>query len=183
MKINKANGLIGTAQIKLSPNRDERPDATDIAGIVLHNISLPPNEFGGHYIDDLFLNELDSSAHPYFQSIADLKVSSHLLIRRNGELVQFVPFHQRAWHAGQSNWLGRERCNDFTIGIELEGCDTQPFDDRQYIVLIEVIKALIDTYPLLDLQRITGHEHIAPGRKTDPGPYFDWQRLWQALKP
>lgn len=180
MKIDKQSGWLTSVPRLASVNCDQRPDADDISGIVIHNISLPPGEFGGPWIADLFLNRLDANAHPYFAEIADLRVSSHLLIRRDGEIQQFVPFTKRAWHAGQSCWDGRERCNDFTIGIELEGDDFSPFTDQQYQQLALVIKLLIKTYPQLSAQRIVGHEHIAPGRKTDPGPYFDWQRL-QAL--
>lgn len=182
MKINKQSGLIENAIITLSPNYDKRPDQHDLSGIVIHNISLPPGKFGDTFIDDLFLNKLDCSAHPYFEQLDGLKVSSHILIRRNGEVVQFVPFHQRAWHAGISQWQGREKCNDFTIGIELEGCDDKPFAEVQYTELVQVIKALCHVYPKLTYEKITGHEHIAPGRKTDPGPYFDWQKLTTMLK-
>lgn len=181
LNIDLAEGRCSEAVFTLSPNHDERPDPEDICGIIIHNISLPPGEFGGRYIDDLFLNRLDVTAHPYFEQLRELRVSAHLLIRRCGELVQFVPFHKRAWHAGQSSWQGRERCNDFTIGIELEGCDDQPFEDRQYQQLAKVIAGLCRTYPQLNYQRITGHEHIAPGRKTDPGPCFDWDYLRQLL--
>lgn len=181
MKIDKNTGLINCADIKLSPNCDERPDPSDISGIVIHNISLPPSEFGAEFIDDLFLNQLDYAAHPYFEQLRGLKVSSHLLIRRDGRVVQFVPFHVRAWHAGMSNWQGRERCNDFTVGVELEGCDDKAFEDEQYKVLARVVESLCDTYPALNYQRITGHEHIAPGRKTDPGPFFEWDYLQQLL--
>ncbi|MAX51116.1 MAG: 1,6-anhydro-N-acetylmuramyl-L-alanine amidase AmpD [Methylophaga sp.] len=181
MKINRESGLLENAIMTLSPNYDERPDKNDISGIVIHNISLPPGEFGDTFIDDLFLNKLDCSAHPYFQQLEGLKVSSHLLIRRTGDIVQFVPFHARAWHAGVSQWQGRERCNDFTIGIELEGCDEMPFEHLQYEALAEVIMTLCKTYPMLTHEKITGHEHIAPGRKTDPGPYFDWQKLTKML--
>lgn len=175
------SGILQSAILRLSPNHDDRPDPDDITGIVLHNISLPPGEFGGRFIDDLFLNQLDPDAHPYFREIAGLHVSSHLLIRRDGEVVQFVPFHKRAWHAGQSQWQGRERCNDFTIGIELEGDDDNPFTEKQYQQLVPAIQTLTLHYPGLSRDRITGHEHIAPGRKTDPGPFFDWQRLQRQL--
>lgn len=181
MKINKVTGLLTEADFKCSPNSDRRPDPSDISGIVIHNISLPPGEFGALFIDDLFLNQLDCNAHPYFEQLRELKVSSHLLIRRDATVVQFVPFHQRAWHAGVSVWQGRERCNDFTIGIELEGCDDKPFEDAQYQVLAAIIDSLCDNYPELNYQRITGHEHIAPGRKTDPGPFFEWDYLKQLL--
>lgn len=175
------SGILQSAKISLSPNFDDRPNEDDICGIVLHNISLPPGEFGGTYIDDLFLNRLDTTAHPYFEQLAGLHVSSHLLIRRGGELVQFVPFHKRAWHAGDSLWQGRTRCNDFTVGIELEGDDENPFTDKQYQQLVQCIHSLTLHYPGLSPDRITGHEDIAPGRKTDPGPFFDWQRLHQLL--
>ncbi len=171
------NGKLTQATFLASPNFDQRPDPQDITGIVIHNISLPPGEFGGGWISDLFLNQLDPTAHPYFQQISELKVSSHLLIRRNGDIIQYVPFEQRAWHAGVSSWDGREKCNDFTIGIELEGCDDQSFEQAQYQQLSDVIKSLIDTYPKLSTDTIKGHQHIAPGRKTDPGPFFDWNHF------
>lgn len=182
MKINNESGLLDSATITLSPNFDERPDKEDLSGIVIHNISLPPGKFGDKFIDDLFLNKLDCSAHPYFNQLDGLKVSSHLLIRRTGDIVQFVPFHARAWHAGVSQWQGRERCNDFTVGIELEGCDDTPFEQEQYEVLAKVILTLCKTYPNLSKDKIIGHEHIAPGRKTDPGPYFDWLKLTNMLE-
>ena len=177
MSLTIKQGILQQARFCLSPNCDERPAGIVVDGIVIHNISLPPNEFGGDWITDLFLNRLDPAAHPYFAEIADFRVSAHLLIKRDGSVKQYVPFHQRAWHAGQSCWDGREACNDFTIGIELEGCDNQPFEDKQYITLSAVIQALLTAYPSLSKQRITGHSDIAPGRKTDPGPYFDWTRL------
>lgn len=182
MNVNKQTGLLSEAIQLPSPNCDERPDSEDICGIVIHNISLPPGEFGGGWIADLFLNRLDPNAHPYFRDIADIKVSAHLLIRRNGEVVQFVPFQQRAWHAGASCWGTRERCNDFTIGIEVEGSDDHDFEPVQYQQLARVIQALIAAYPDVDASRITGHEHIAPGRKTDPGPHFDWAYLHQLIQ-
>ncbi len=175
------NGTLTHATFLASPNCDERPDSNDITGIVIHNISLPPGEFGGGWITDLFLNKLDPTTHPYFQEISGLKVSSHLLIRRNGELVQYVPFQKRAWHAGVSSWDGREKCNDFTIGIELEGCDDQSFESVQYQQLADVIKSLVATYPKLTTDTIKGHQHIAPGRKTDPGPFFEWRTLSDLL--
>ncbi len=170
-------GLLESARINLSPNYDERSDISDISLIVIHNISLPPNEFGGQGIDQLFTNSLDKNEHPFYGEIHELRVSSHLLIRRDGEVVQYVPFHQRAWHAGVSQFLGRGVCNDFSIGIEMEGTNFEPFTDNQYQVLLKVLDALIEHYPNLTAESITGHEHIAPGRKTDPGPYFDWQKL------
>jgi AmpD protein len=168
-----SDGLLTGARYIASPNCDERP-AGPIDLIVIHNISLPPGEFGGPWIADFFTNRLDAAADPYFETIKDLKVSSHFLIRRDGETVQFVPCTKRAWHAGASNWCGRDRCNDFSIGIELEGCDDQPFEDAQYANLIDLIGALKKTYPIRD---IVGHSDIAPGRKTDPGPNFDWSRI------
>ena len=182
MIIDKQSGWLDAAGILPSPNYDDRPDESDISGIIIHNISLPPGQFGGGWIADLFLNQLDPNAHPYFAEIAHLKVSSHLLIRRDGLMQQFVPFQKRAWHAGVSCWEGRERCNDFTIGIEMEGDDETAFTEDQYQQLANVSKALFAAYPLLSKERITGHEHIAPGRKTDPGPYFDWVYFKQLLQ-
>ena len=164
-------GWLDNARIVPSPNCDERPGGEAPSLIVIHNISLPPGEFGGDAVEQLFTNCLDWDAHPYYQGIRGLEVSAHFLIRRNGEVVQFVPCTMRAWHAGASAWEGRERCNDFSIGIELEGTDDQPFDDRQYTALSELTRALKDTYPITG---IAGHADIAPGRKTDPGPCFDW---------
>jgi len=174
-------GFMDSARVLLSPNQDERPDESDISLIVIHNISLPPNEFGGKGIDQLFTNTLDKHAHPFYAEIHSLRVSSHLLIRRDGEVVQYVPFHKRAWHAGESQFLGRSVCNDFSIGIEMEGTDCVPFTEKQYASLEMVLQELLDSYPSLSAAAITGHEHIAPGRKTDPGPYFDWQRLSQTF--
>jgi len=175
-------GLLSDVVFHHSPNCDKRPSGDDISGIVIHNISLPPGEFGGGWIDDLFLNKLDPTAHPYFEDIAGLKVSAHLLIRRSGEIIQYVPFNQRAWHAGVSCWDERERCNDFTIGIEMEGCDEQTFEKVQYQQLSDVINTLCDAYPELNTDRVKGHQDIAPGRKTDPGPHFDWAYLTELLK-
>jgi AmpD protein len=160
-----------------SPNSDARPDPSDISLIVLHCISLPPGQFGSGSIDQLFTNALDSSAHPYFAGISHLKVSSHLLIRRTGEIIQYVPFSDRAWHAGSSSFRGRSGCNDFSIGIELEGTDDLEFSDLQYGRLIPVLKALLKTYPELSRERIAGHSDITPERKTDPGHCFEWARL------
>lgn len=164
-----------------SPNADERPGTTTVDLLVIHNISLPPGEFGGSWIEDLFLNRLDASAHPYFATIADLRVSSHLLVRRNGTAVQFVALDRRAWHAGKSAYCGRERCNDFSIGIEMEGADQVPFSDEQYRKLVELTRAVARHFPGITPERIVGHSDIAPGRKTDPGPYFDWSRYLAAL--
>jgi AmpD protein len=144
--------------------------------LVIHSISLPPGEFGGHWIDDLFMNRLDVSAHPYFAEIEALKVSSHLLIQRSGKIVQYVPLNRRAWHAGESNYCGRSCCNDFSIGIEVEGSDEIPFTDDQYLALNQVTREIIHYYPAITRDRITSHAAIAPGRKTDPGPLFDWPR-------
>jgi AmpD protein len=161
-----------------SPNFDARADATDVSLLVIHNISLPPGQFGGSEIGDLFCNRLDCDVHPYFDQLRSLRVSAHFLIRRDGEVMQFVSASDRAWHAGVSSFGGRERCNDFSIGIELEGTDFQAFDPRQYDSLADLTHALRLRYPLAD---VAGHEHIAPGRKTDPGPFFDWQRFRKSL--
>lgn len=168
--------IVGTECIE-SPNCDQRPDGTAIDLIVIHNISLPPNEFGGGYVKDLFQNTLDSSIHPYFEEIKGMEVSSHLFIERSGKLIQFVPFNQRAWHAGASCFEGRERCNDFSIGIELEGADDIEYTEKQYGVLRSVILSLQMAYPTLNERKIVGHCDISPGRKTDPGAAFDWDRL------
>lgn len=164
-----------------SPNADERPRGTDVDLLVIHNISLPPGEFGGPWIDELFLGRLDPDVHPYFERIAHLQVSSHLLIRRDGHATQFVALNHRAWHAGQSIFCGRQRCNDFSVGIELEGSDECPFTDAQYSELTRLSRAVMQHFPAISLQRIVGHSDIAPGRKTDPGPHFDWIRFRQAL--
>lgn len=178
--ISLETGLIHPARLRLSPNRDARPEGTAPAMIVLHGISLPPGEFGGPQIEALFLNELDWDAHPYFDEIRGTQVSAHLLIRRDGELIQFVPFGERAWHAGESSFRGRMQCNDFSIGIELEGEDETPYDDRQYDVLVHVARALIQAYPEITARSIAGHCDVAPGRKSDPGPALDWLRLYDA---
>ena len=181
MKIDTTTGLLDTARQVQCPNFDDRPDSDDIDLIVVHGISLPPGEYGGPWIDALFTNCLDPEAHPYFKEIHQLEVSSHLLIRRTGEIVQYVPFHKRAWHAGQSEFENRQRCNDFSIGIELEGADDQPYEDEQYQQLAAIINLLCETYPRINKQRIAGHSEIAPGRKTDPGTAFDWPRLRQLM--
>ena len=159
-----------------SPHHNERIGPGDISLLVIHGISLPPGEFGGPWIDDLFLGRLDPDVHPYFVGIHQLRVSAHCLIRRDGELVQYVPFTARAWHAGVSSWEGREACNDFSIGIELEGTDELPFSDVQYEGLVGLSWAISDQYPEVTASRIVGHCDIAPGRKTDPGTSFEWQR-------
>lgn len=156
-----------------SPNCDKRPVNETVSLLVIHNISLPPYQYGGPYIEQLFTNRLDPHAHPFFESIKHLRVSAHFLIRRDGEIVQFVSTENRAWHAGVSRFNDRERCNDFSIGIELEGCDFEPFMPEQYETLSHLSKVLKARYPL---RAVRGHEHIAPGRKTDPGPHFDWQK-------
>jgi len=177
MQLDLKTGLIDTARQQASPNCDERPDASDISLIVIHAISLPPGEFGGSGIDELFTNQLDPEEHPYYQDIFKLEVSSHLLIRRDGELVQYVPLHRRAWHAGQSSYQNRDCCNDFSIGIELEGTDELPYETRQYDVLNQLIDLLCASYERLDRGSIVGHCDIAAGRKTDPGESFDWQAI------
>jgi len=180
LDVDRQNGiLIGVRQIQ-SPNFDARPDA-GIDALVIHAISMPPGECGGDDIERLFCNRLDIARHPFFQGIAGLEVSAHLLIRRDGEVVQFVPFTQRAWHAGVSVLAGRERVNDFSIGIELEGSDYAPFEEPQYASLIEATRALRAAYPAITPDRIVGHSDIAPGRKTDPGPYFNWMRYRHAV--
>lgn len=168
-----AEGVLDGVRFVASPNFDERPEGSAISLLVIHNISLPPNEYGGDGIIELFTNRLDPAAHPYYETLKDLRVSSHFLIRRDGELIQFVPCSKRAWHAGASSWCGRERCNDFSIGIELEGSDSEPFTDAQYAALAELTRTLQAVYPIADT---VGHSDIAPGRKTDPGPHFDWVR-------
>lgn len=176
-RISRATGLLAAARQVASPNHDARPPGSEPELIVIHSISLPPGEFGGPWIDRLFTNSLDPAAHPYFAQIAGLRVSAHLLVRRDGELVQYVPFHRRAWHAGASCWQGRERCNDFSVGIELEGTDTGDYTTAQYRRLAAAVRALCRAYPALSAGRLAGHSDIAPGRKSDPGPGFDRARL------
>lgn len=156
-----------------SPNQDDRPGEQAIDLLVIHSISLPPKQYGGPFVEQLFLNQLDPDYHPYFKTIEDLKVSSHLFIRRNGDVTQFVPFHKRAWHAGDSSFEGRDFCNDFSIGIELEGDEETPYTQEQYDSLVSCTVELFKHYPL-KLDRIVSHSDISPGRKTDPGPSFDW---------
>ena len=166
--------LQGATQVP-SPNYNQRPEQTEIQLLVVHNISLPPSQFGGGYIEQFFQNQLDWSVHPYFQTIEGMQVSTHLLILRSGEVLQFVNFNDRAWHAGRSTYLAKKECNDYSIGIELEGSDDTPFEAVQYTVLAEVIRVLQAAYPKI-LQHLAGHSDIAPGRKTDPGPFFDWSK-------
>jgi AmpD protein len=180
--VDAESGLLRGARQVPSPNFDARPDGILPELIVVHGISLPPDQFGGPWIDRLFTNTLPPHEHPYFATISQLKVSSHALIRRDGEVVQYVPFHRRAWHAGASSYQGRERCNDFSIGIELEGADETPYEPAQYRMLSAVILELCAAYPSLSLSHIAGHNDIAPERKTDPGPAFDWQRLYALLR-
>lgn len=182
LAVEQSSGLLTTAHFVPSPNCDERPAGVLPELIVVHGISLPPNEFGGPWIEALFTNMLDPLAHPYFQAIHQLRTSAHLLIRRDGELLQYVPLQLRAWHAGVSAYAGRERCNDFSIGIELEGSDTVPYETAQYIMLAKVITLLRTAYPSLRQAPIVGHSDIAPGRKTDPGVCFDWSHLHALLQ-
>ena len=170
----QAEGWLNGVEWLPSPNFGERPAGEAVSLIVVHNISLPPDEFGGDWVEKFFLNELDPQAHPYFATIAAAQVSSHFYVRRDGRVIQFVGCDQRAWHAGRSQWCERENCNDYSVGIELEGSDTQPFTAAQYAALWPVLDALRRRYPIA---AITGHSDIAPGRKTDPGPCFDWSAL------
>ena len=180
-QIDLATGLLPGVRQVLSPNYNARPANVVPELLIVHGISLPPGEFGGPWIDRLFTGNLPADAHPSFPERADLKVSAHLLIRRDGELVQYVPFGARAWHAGTSEYRGRANCNDFSIGVELEGADSVPYTDAQYEVLARVAAALIASYPSLSAQRVVGHCDVAPGRKSDPGESFDWGRLRAAL--
>ena len=175
-------GLLSGARAVESPNSDARPGDLEPELIVVHGISLPPGRYGGPWIDRFFTNRLPAAADPYFETIRHLRVSSHALIARDGSLTQYVPFGRRAWHAGNSYWRGRSACNDFSIGIELEGTDEEPYDDRQYETLANLVAALQRAYPSLAEGWIAGHADIAPGRKTDPGPAFDWRRLEQAIR-
>lgn len=165
-----------------SPFCDDRPVGGDIELIVVHGISLPAGEFGGPWIERLFGGDLPRGVHPGLDAVADMRVSAHLLVRRDGSVIQFVPFHRRAWHAGRSSWGGRADCNDFSIGIELEGRDDLPYANAQYSTLAQMVSALQRAYPGIGNEAVVGHEHIAPGRKTDPGPAFDWRRLKRDLQ-
>jgi N-acetyl-anhydromuramoyl-L-alanine amidase len=175
-----AGGVVAQARQIPSPNRDARPPGTRVCLVVVHGISLPPDEFGGDGIERLFTNRLDPGAHPFYATVGRLKVSAHFLVRRDGSLLQFVQCAHRAWHAGVSAWRGRPRCNDFSIGIELEGSDRIPYTARQYAMLARLVRALRRRYPIED---VVGHSDIAPGRKTDPGPAFDWARLARLVGP
>jgi AmpD protein len=170
------SGLMRGARQIASPNYDSRPPGVEPDLIVVHGISLPPGEFGGPWIDRLFTNTLPPEIHPYFAEVGSLRVSSHLVVGRDGAVTQYVSFSERAWHAGKSMFEGREACNDFSVGVELEGTDTLPYEDSQYRALADVVAALCAAYPRLSPDRLAGHSDIAPGRKTDPGPAFDWPR-------
>lgn len=178
MKVDNRGWVSGVQRIA-SPNHDRRPPGSEIELLVIHNISLPPDQFGGPAIAKFFTNRLDTNEHPYFVQLHGVKVSAHFLIRRDGGVIQFVPCQRRAWHAGVSSWQGRTRCNDFSIGIELEGSDYVPFTGRQYDALVRLTRRLMRTYPI---RHIAGHSDIAPGRKTDPGPFFEWTRYRAALR-
>jgi N-acetyl-anhydromuramoyl-L-alanine amidase len=181
LQIDLETGLMRNARQLASPNYDARPDGVEAELIVVHGISLPPGEFGGPWIERLFTNTLPLDVHPYFAEIGGLRVSSHLLVARDGGLTQFVKFTDRAWHAGQSSYQGRAACNDFSIGIELEGLDTLAYEDAQYDTLAEAVAALCDAYPRLSPDRLVRHSDISPGRKTDPGPAFDWERARRCI--
>lgn len=182
MIVNKKTGRLENVRFSPSPHFNMRPDEGDISLLVIHSISLPPGEFGGGYIEDFFLGKLDITQHDYFQTLKDTRVSAHLVIDRQGCVTQFVPFSQRAWHAGQSSFNGRDNCNDFSIGIELEGADDVAYTEAQYTSLVEVTKALQVAYPKITNDNIKGHQHIAPGRKTDPGKAFDWNKFYFSCK-
>jgi N-acetyl-anhydromuramoyl-L-alanine amidase len=177
LRIDAATGLLAAARQVLSPHYDERPGGALPELLLVHGISLPPGEFGGPWIDRLFTGTLPADAHPSFPERAGLKVSAHALIRRDGAIVQYVPFAARAWHAGVSEYRGRPACNDFSIGVELEGADEVPYTDAQYATLVALAAALLETYPSMSAAAIVGHSEVAPGRKTDPGPAFEWARL------
>jgi len=174
------NGIVRAAPQIASPNFDARPEGAKVSLLVIHGISLPPGQFGGPWIVELFTNRLNTKAHPYFATLVDKRVSAHFLIRREGSLAQFVACEMRAWHAGQSRWRGRDNCNDFSIGVELEGTDDLPYTDTQYVTLAALTRALRRRYRIRD---IAGHADIAPGRKTDPGPAFDWGRYRHSIEP
>jgi N-acetyl-anhydromuramoyl-L-alanine amidase len=174
LRVDLKTGLLGGARQVASPNFDSRPAGVEADLIVVHGISLPPGEFGGPWIDRLFTNSLPAEVHPYFTEVCSMRVSSHLVVKRDGAVTQYVKFTERAWHAGKSIYQGREACNDFSVGVELEGTDTLPYEAAQYGALAKIVAALCAAYPRLSPQRIVGHSDVAPGRKTDPGPAFDW---------
>jgi AmpD protein len=182
LHVDRDSGLVLEARQTPSPNSDDRPDADDISLIVVHGISLPPGEFGGPWVEHLFTNRLDCSRHAYFEGLRGVRVSAHLFIRRDGELIQFVPLHRRAWHAGESSFGERVRCNDFSIGIELEGTDEVPYTSEQYRRLTVLSRTLMAAYPAITPARMVGHCDIAPQRKTDPGPHFEWSRLLAGVR-
>ena len=182
MRLDLATGWVEGVEHCPSDNCNERPGG-EISLLVIHNISLPPGQFGTGQVQRFFQNRLEVDAHPFFQEIAGLKVSAHFLVERDGRITQFVACHGRAWHAGVSQFQGREGCNDYSIGIELEGTDFEPFDDRQYRALTQLSRLLLQAYPAIGRERICGHSDIAPGRKTDPGPAFDWSRFLASLEP
>jgi AmpD protein len=173
-----AQGWLSGVRRVASPNYDARPARTNIELLVIHGISLPPNEYGGDAIERFFTNVLDHAEHPYFEQLKGVRVSSHFLVRRNGQIIQFVPCSKRAWHAGASTWQKRTRCNDFSIGVELEGSDFEPYEELQYVALARLTRYLRRAYPIRD---IAGHSDIAPERKTDPGPFFDWEKIRKLL--
>lgn len=182
LTLDPVTGLVSATAFIESPNCDERPAGVSVDMIVVHCISLPPGEYGGGFIERFFCNELEPGAHPYFREICSLEVSAHFLIYRTGRLVQFVPTHRRAWHAGPSRFGDRERINDYSIGIELEGTDESPFTGAQYESLVDLSAALVSAYPRIEVAKVVGHSDIAPGRKTDPGACFDWARFRRALQ-
>ena len=182
LQIDSESGLIVNGQYIQSPNHDLRPNDELPGLVVVHGISLPPNQFGGEGITQLFTNTLNPKEHPYYETIQGLKVSAHALIRRDGTIIQYVPFHKRAWHAGLSEFEGREKCNDYSIGIELEGTDSTCYTASQYDALADLVKGLWSAYPSLKNKKIVGHNDIAPGRKTDPGAYFMWSSLQRLLE-
>ena len=179
--VDRATGTIQPATQCASPNHDERPTGCEPELLIIHGISLPPGEFGGQHIQALFCNCLDTTLHPYFAEIGHLQVSAHLLLQRDGNLIQFVPFGKRAWHAGESSFRGRNCCNDYAIGIELEGTDNTPYSDEQYAHVAAIVMGISRAYPAIVPRNIAGHCDVAPGRKSDPGPAFDWLRLYDGL--
>jgi len=181
LSIDIGRGLVQQARHIPSPNQDARPPGATLDLIVVHGIGLPPGEFGGPWVEQLFLNRLPTDAHPFFKTIEGLKVSAHVFVRRDGSMLQFVPFHARAWHAGASRWRQRSACNDFSVGIELEGADEVPYEAAQYDILAGLVSALRRAYPTLAHDAIVGHSEVAPGRKTDPGPAFDWAHFGRRL--
>lgn len=182
MVVKNENGWLFGVNRVLSPNFNERPEGESVSLLVIHNISLPPGQYGGGYIEQFFTNQLPINDDPFFQEIKDLQVSAHLLIERTGRVVQFVPLHKRAWHAGVSCYENVENCNDFSIGIELEGTDSELYTAEQYTQLVELTLAIQAKFPAITDDRIVGHSDIAPGRKTDPGPAFDWDCFFTQLK-